>query len=72
MDKGKVAFEIALACKYLALHLARCRKCRRGLRHHKPRSMCEYGHEHVDEILKYIGKYDDDWKYLEFTLDRIM
>lgn len=72
MDKGKVAFEIALDCKYLALHLPLCRRCRRALRRHGPKRMCNYGHEHVDQILKWIGKYDDDWKYLEFTLDRIM
>lgn len=71
MDKGKVAFEIALACKSLARHLSWCRKCRRSLRRRKPKSMCYNGHEYVDTILKYIGKYDDDWKYLEFTLDRI-
>lgn len=71
MNKYDVAFEIALKCRGLALHLAGCKKCRNALRRHAPKRMCGYGHSDVDEILYYISQYDDDWPLVEHTLSRM-
>lgn len=71
MDMESVAIRIASRCITLSQHLAWCRKCRKSLRRHKPNRMCKSGHDTVDSILFYIGKFNDNWTMLQRVLEEM-